>query len=174
MGVDGFMEYARLQYGVVLTKAEAEQVWNTFFETYPALLTYHHNYKAFARKYGYVVSPLGRVRHLPLVRSPRQEISSKAERQAINSPIQGCLSDMMVWAIAIHNQKGWQLDAPCFGAIHDAGYYYIPEDNVPLWAGRVRDTMENLPFEQVGWKPQLKFIADAKVGPNMADLTEVA
>lgn len=172
MGVDGFIDYARIGYGVHLTYEQAERIRNTFFETYPGLLTYHQTYKAFARKHGYVVSPLGRVRHLPLIRSSRQEISSKAERQAINSPIQGALSDMMIWAIAEHHAKGWDRSAPCFGAIHDAGYYYIPEDNADLWAKRVVDTMSNLPLEKVGWNPPLKFIADAKYGPNMADLKD--
>jgi DNA polymerase I-like protein with 3'-5' exonuclease and polymerase domains len=172
MGVEGFIDYARIGYGVILTYAQAEKIRNTFFETYPGLLTYHQTYKAFAKKHGYVVSPLGRVRHLPLIRSPRQEISSKAERQAINSPIQGALSDMMIWAIAEHHNKGWSKEAPCFGAIHDAGYYYIPEDDADLWAKRVVDTMANLPLEKVGWNPPLKFIADAKIGPNMADLKD--
>jgi hypothetical protein len=62
---------------------------------------------------------------------------------------------------------------PCFGAIHDAGYYYVPEDNAEFYAKRTVEVMENLPFHKVGWAPQLKFTADAKIGPNMADLKEL-
>ncbi|MHC5791838.1 hypothetical protein ACYT6H_09620, partial [Streptococcus pyogenes] len=57
--------------------------------------------------------------------------------------------------------------------IHDAGYYYVPEDNAEFYAKRTVEVMENLPFKEVGWEPQLKFTADAKLGPNMADLKEM-
>jgi hypothetical protein len=30
--------------------------------------------------------------------------------------------------------------------------------------------MEHLPFDKVGWTPQLKFLADAKVGKNWGEL----
>lgn len=173
MGVEGFMEYARLNYGVVMTYEEAEKVRNLFFATYPGLVSYHETYKTFAKKHGYVRSPLGRVRHLPLIKSPNSQVRSKAERQAINSPIQGALSDMMIWAIAEHYDQGHGLIAPCFGAIHDAGYYYVPEDNAKEYAKIVVDTMQNLPLHKVGWEPELEFIADAKLGKDMTHLSKV-
>jgi DNA polymerase I-like protein with 3'-5' exonuclease and polymerase domains len=112
------------------------------------------------------------VRHLPLINSVKREVQAGAERQAINSPVQSCLSDMMIWAIAISHQQGWFKEAPCFGAIHDAKYVYIPEDNYEFYVKRELELMESLPFEKVGWKPQLKFVADAKIGRNMAELRE--
>lgn len=174
MGVEGFMAYAYTNYGVVLTYAQAEEIRNNFFNTYPGLVTYHTTYKAFAKRHGYVRSPLGRLRHLPLVASHRRDIASGAERQAINSPIQGALSDLMLWAVSEQHRMDWHHQTPCFGTVHDAGYYYIPEDNAEFFARRTVEVMENLPFEKVGWKPQLKFVADAKIGRNMADLQEVA
>jgi hypothetical protein len=173
MGVDGFIVYARNNYGVELPWTKADEFRTGFFNTYPALIDYHKQYKALARKHGQVVSPLGRIRHLPLVNSDRQDVRAKAERQAINSPVQGCLSDMMIWAIAEQQRMGWQKQSPCFGSIHDAGYYYVPEDNAEFYAKRIVEVMENLPFHEVGWAPQLKFPADAKIGPNMADLKKL-
>ena len=173
MGVDGFMEYAKTSYGVTLSKKEAEDFRNKFFATYPRLLTYHTTYKNFAKKNGYVSGPLGRIRHLPLINSPRQEVRAQEERRSINSPVQGTLSDMMIWAIAEQANMGWFEKTPCFGAIHDAGYYYLPEDEAEASAKRIVQVMENLPFQKVGWDPQLKFTADAKIGPSMGVLTEL-
>lgn len=173
MGVDGFLEYARLNYGVTLAWDEGDQFRTGFFNTYPMLLEYHKTYKAFAHKHGYVRSPLGRVRHLPLINSSRSDISSSEERRAINSPVQGTLSDMTIWSIAEEYRMGWHLQTPCFGAVHDAGYNYVPEDDPEFYARRSVQVMENLPFHKVGWNPQLKFTADAKIGPNMADLKKV-
>lgn len=173
MGVDGFIEYARLNYGVALSYEEAEKFRTGFFNTYPMLIQYHKQYKAFAHKHGYVRGPMGRVRHLPLINSQRKDVQAQEERRSINSPVQGTLSDMMIWAIAEQHKMGWFDTTPCFGSIHDAGYYYIPEDNAEFYAKRTVQVMENLPFHKVGWNPQLKFTADAKIGKSMGELSEL-
>lgn len=170
MQVLGFMEYARKNYKVIMSEAEATNFRNGFFSEYHELLTYHDEYKDFARKNGFVATPLGRERHLPLINSVLRDLRSKAERQAINSPVQGTLTDMLIWSLAIEHQMGYTVPMPSFGAIHDAAYNYCPEDKVDIYVPQHLQVMENLPFELVQWKPQLKFIADAKVGPSMGDL----
>jgi DNA polymerase I-like protein with 3'-5' exonuclease and polymerase domains len=171
MGVDGFFIYAVKNYGVKdLTMEAAGAFREGFFTRYPGLVRYHEQYKRIARETGMVRSPLGRIRHLPLVKSSNRQVASKAERQAINSPVQGCLSDMLCWTMAVEHQRGYTEHCPAFGAIHDASYSYVPEDQVDLWVPKHIECMENLPFEQVGWKPQLKFLADAKIGPSMGEL----
>jgi DNA polymerase I-like protein with 3'-5' exonuclease and polymerase domains len=173
MGAEGFKEYAGAGYGVDISLDEAIRARNTFFDTYPGLIQYHEQYKNLARMYGYVRSPLGRIRHLPLIKSPNQQSRSKEERRAVNSPIQSTLSDCMIWAIALYTQAGHAKTAPCFCVIHDASYNYVPEDQVEKYGKLVVDSMENLPFERVGWQPQLRFTADIKAGKNMADLQKL-
>jgi DNA polymerase I-like protein with 3'-5' exonuclease and polymerase domains len=173
MSAGGFHAYAESNYGVKLGEGEAEKFRDGFFDTYTALPAYHEEYKAHARLHGYVRSPLGRLRHLPLIKTPNRQYRAQAERQSINAPIQSTLSDMMIWAIALAHKQGWFKDSPCFGMVHDAKYTYIPQDNYLMYAKREQENMENLPFEQVGWKPQLKFTADGKFGLNMADLKKV-
>lgn len=173
MGVDGFIVYAEGNYGVKLSYADAAAFRTGFFETYVGLTAYHAEYKAFAKKHGYVRNPLGRVRHLPLINSPRGDIRSKAERQAINSPVQGTLSDLMIWTFGEAWKRGWYKEAPAFGNVHDAMYTYIPEENFSFYADRQKELMENLPLDKLGWHPQLKFTADGKVGHNMAELKKV-
>lgn len=171
MGAAGFQIYAESGYGVKLSLEEAEETRHTFlYVSYPKLVVYHDSYKAFARKHGHVRSPLGRIRHLPLINSSMNSVRSEAERQAVNSPVQGCLSDMLLWTAALENDQGLSADMPWFGACHDAAYNYVREDRVDQDVGRGMEIMQNLPFERVGWKPQLQFTADAKVGKNMADL----
>lgn len=170
--IGGFQAYAKNSYRVDLTEKECNDFRNGFFQRYPVLLQYHNQYRQFALKHGYVMSPLGRVRHLPLIRSVDSYTASKAKRQALNSPVQSTLSDMMIWAIALAHSRGWSKEAPCFGMVHDAKYTYIPEDNWEMHAKREIELMEQLPFDQVGWKPQLTFTADGKVGSTLADLEE--
>ncbi len=172
MGWEGFQVYAKLNYGVTLTDKEAQDFRSSFFERYPGLTRYHKEYKDRAKRDQMVRGPLGRIRHLPLIKSPNQEFRSKAERQAINSPVQMTLSDMLMWVLGLENAQGLTKIAPAFGAIHDAAYNYVPEDKADIIVPKHLEIMENLPFHLVGWTPQLKFTADAKLGPNMADLKE--
>lgn len=169
MGAEGFMEYARINYGVHLTLAEATKRRDAFFALYPGLLAYHDSSKNFVRHHQYVRSPLGRIRHLPLVKSKDSFVRSGAERQAINSPIQATLSDMALWSIAIIDQQ--RPDIQIVGMTHDSIYGYVHEDTWEEDLNQMGDVMSNLPFESVfGWKPQLSFPSDAEIGSTMADL----
>jgi len=167
---DGFIIYAKNNYGVELTWDDAHKFRDTFFKKYPNLLVYHEQYKRMARQDKFVRTPLGRIRHLPLIKSPNRDIASKAERQAINSPVQGTLTDMVLWTIALEHKAGLSAVAPCFGACHDSILNYVPEDDVDAIMTKQLDQMENLDFAKVGWEPQLKFLADAKYGPNWGSL----
>lgn len=170
MKEDGFMAYAKGNYGVELDWDKAHEFREHFFERYPKLLQYHEIYRKFARENGYVRTPLGRIRHLPLIKSPNKQFASKSERQALNSPVQGTLTDMMLWSIALEHQEGLHDIAPCFGSTHDSIGNYVPEDKVDELVPRLLEVMENLPFKKLGWEPQLKFLADASVGSTMGDL----
>lgn len=173
MSAAGLVEYARVNYGVHFTLEQATEFREQFlYKAYPMLPVYHENYKRMARQFGYVESPLGRLRHLPLINSRLSDVRSMAERQSVNSPIQGCLSDMLCWSVAEADRRGLQAIAPDFGAIHDATYKYIPEDRVDEVVKETIEIMENLPFHKVGWNPQLKFVADAKVGHSMGELSD--
>jgi DNA polymerase I-like protein with 3'-5' exonuclease and polymerase domains len=167
---EGFMAYAKSNYGLTLTKEQAHAFRDSFFKRYPKLETYHTAYKNFAMKHKFVRTPLGRIRHLPLIKSPSRDVASKAERQAINSPVQGTLTDMGLWAIALEHQAGLSQLAPCWGSCHDSILNYVPEDRVQEIVTQQLQCMENLPFDKVGWTPQLKFVADAKVGKNWGEL----
>jgi DNA polymerase I-like protein with 3'-5' exonuclease and polymerase domains len=170
MGAEGFMAYAAQNYGVALTLEEATAFRDGFFKKYPGLLVYHDTYKALAKRDRMVRTPLGRIRHLPLIKSPNQEVRAKAERQAINSPVQGTLTDMTCWSLALEYREGLHDIAPAFGSTHDSMSNYVPEDQVDVIVPKQLAIMTNLPFHKVGWAPQLTFVADAKVGPNLADL----
>jgi DNA polymerase I-like protein with 3'-5' exonuclease and polymerase domains len=170
----GFVVYALKNYKVTMSLEEATKFRNGFFAEYPMLTEYHKAYKAFAHANGYVRSPLGRIRHLPLINSKNNEVASKSERQAINSPIQSTLSDMLIWSLALEMKAGLTKECPAFGVVHDSALNYVPEDNQDVWARKHLDIQQNLPFHLVGWNPQLPFPADAKLGINMADLEELA
>jgi DNA polymerase I-like protein with 3'-5' exonuclease and polymerase domains len=172
MGWQGFQAYAWAQYGLILSDTEAQEMRNAFFELYPGLVHYHEEYKEFARHNEYVESPLGRIRHLPMIKSWDKEVKARAERQAINSPIQSTLSDMMLWSIALIEANFNPDDVRAIGMVHDALVGYMREDKVQQLMPQVMEIMSNLPFHELGWEPQLKFPVDAEYGYNMAEMTK--
>lgn len=169
---EGYVEYARNTYGVVITLAEATFQQEAFFEMYPGIGTYHKKYKQMAHKNGFVQSPLGRVRHLPLIHSNSFKFRGQAERQAINSPIQSTLSDMACLTLAEHRARhGYAKDCKFFMMTHDAVAAYVREDRVEYWRDETKDIMENLPLkEYFNWEPELQFIVDAEIGNSLATL----
>jgi DNA polymerase I-like protein with 3'-5' exonuclease and polymerase domains len=173
MSAEGLMAYAWATYGLKLTLEEATVMRNAFFELYPGLLEYHERQRKLARQFGAVRSPLGRIRHLPTIYSRDREIRARAERQSINSPIQSCLSDMMLWAIAEIEREYPNGEIEIVGMIHDALIAYIPDQDTIHWASQVTQIMATLPFDALGWQPQLTFTADAEVGPNLAELKKL-
>jgi len=175
MSALGFREYARNTYGVVMSEEEAESARDRFFETYPGILAWHGDQVDFARRNGYVRSPLGRVRHLPLIRSPVGKVRSKAERQSINSPVQGTLSDMTLWTIVLVQERLGDAggDLLVTGMTHDSVYGYVASKRAEELLVEVRAIMENLPLGVLGWEPQVTFPVDVSVGPTMAELSSV-
>jgi DNA polymerase I-like protein with 3'-5' exonuclease and polymerase domains len=101
MSAEGFMAYAWAAYGIKFTLEEAAAIRKAFFELYPGLLDYHERMRSIAKVREEVRTPMGRIRHLPHIKAWDRAVRAKAERQAINSPVQGCLTDMMIWAIAL-------------------------------------------------------------------------
>jgi DNA polymerase I-like protein with 3'-5' exonuclease and polymerase domains len=181
MGAQGYKDYAESNYGVKMTLTEAEGQRDKFFATYPGLLPWHKKVKDAAQLMGYVDSPLGRRRHLPLINSRDNQTSSGELRKAVNSPVQSTLSDFSLWATAIAEKEGLTKEAPVVVMIHDQLVAYLPEDNWRFFAKRYRDIMENLPFDQFDWNPKVKFVVDVEISfgdkergipPNLAQLTK--
>ena len=174
MSAEGFQAYAWAAYGLKITLEEATKMRDAFFKLYPGLLDYHDNQREIVRVSQMVRSPLGRIRHLPMIRSWDRFVKSKAERQAINSPIQSCLNDMMLWAVALIDDAYPNGEIEMVATIHDALIAYVPEQDHQLWAARIVEIMANLPLHEMGWIPPLQFTADAEAGPDLAHMKKLS
>ena len=89
-----------------LPRKLGQQMIEQYFEEYPGVRRYMDDTVEFAREHGYVETMLGRRRYLRDINSRNRNIRSAAERNAINSPIQGTAADMIKLAmITIHEQQ---------------------------------------------------------------------
>lgn len=173
MQAPGFQSYAFNSYGVKLSSEQSFEAREGFFELYSALPKWHEDAIRVAHLTGQIRSPLGRIRHLPLINSNEWSVRSLAERQAINSPIQSCLSDMMqLGMIGVDREYGHE-DIHPFLMTHDSLALYVPEDRAVEWAKRIKVVLENLPLAKFGWYPSLKFPVDAEVGADLSSLKKL-
>ncbi len=172
---EGYVIYARDTYGVEISLEESQAQQTKFFGIYPRILDYHDEYMETAHVTGIVQSPLGRVRHLPLINSGNWGKQSQSERQAINAPIQSTLSDMScLTLVEVDKKHGYNDDCKFFSMTHDSLAAYVKIDQVDFWVPEIQGIMENLPLDQFGWNPQLSFPVDAEIGYSMGTLSEMA
>ena len=90
-----------------IPRAEAKEIIDGYFATYPSVRRYIDRVIADAREKGYVATLFGRKRMLPDIRSGNAVVRALAERNAVNAPIQGGAADIMKLAmIAVHRELG--------------------------------------------------------------------
>ena len=90
-----------------IPRAEAKEIIDGYFATYPGVRRYIDRVIADAREKGYVATLFGRKRMLPDIRSGNAVLRALAERNAVNAPIQGGAADIMKLAmIAVHRELG--------------------------------------------------------------------
>lgn len=88
-----------------LSRAEAKELIDTYYKTYPKLRNYISEQIDFARENGYVQTVLGRRRYLKDINSSNAVVRGAAERNAVNAPIQGSAADIIKIAmINIHKK----------------------------------------------------------------------
>ena len=88
-----------------ISRDEARQLIDGFFETFPKVKDYMEKAKQEAREKGYVETLFGRRRYLPDINSGNATVRGFAERNAINAPIQGTAADIIkVAMIRIHER----------------------------------------------------------------------
>ncbi|MDT0620982.1 DNA polymerase I [Croceitalea vernalis] len=78
-----------------LTRAEAKELIDTYYQTYPKLRSYMSEQVDFARDNGYVQTVLGRRRYLKDINGSNAIVRGAAERNAVNAPIQGSAADII-------------------------------------------------------------------------------
>lgn len=139
----GYVDYCK-ENGIYVSTDQAEHVYATFHQTYSRLRPWYARQKRLAHRYGYVTNIFGGVRHLPDIRSSDQKVVKEAERQAINSPVQGPASEMALFsAVRLHN-KFPKRDVRIVGLIHDALLFQVREPVAREIALEIRAEMEDV------------------------------
>ena len=178
MSPNKFISTAFSNYGAVFNQFEAKAARDAYFALYPKLLPWHAKQRRLVNKYGRVESPIGRIRNLPDIYSPDKGVRAEAERQAINSPVQGFASDMAVVAMIeinrIFRERG--IAANCLGLVHDAINYEVRDDFIDVALPIIKDTMEDTDriYRLFGAHIDIPIVADVAIGGWWGDKLELS
>jgi DNA polymerase-1 len=128
-GISGFGLSQRLN----IPRGEAKELIDGYFRSYPGIKVFMDDAIRQAREKGFVSTILGRRRYLPEIHSENQVLRGNAERNAINSPIQGSAADIIKLAMVRIDQelRQRQLKSKLVLQVHDELNFdvYLPELN---------------------------------------------
>ena len=129
-----------------LTRKEAAELIELYFQTYPKLRLFIDNQIEFARKHGYVETILGRKRYLRSINSRNSFIRKHDERNAVNMPIQGSAADIIKLAmIKIHNELITKnLKSKMVLQVHDELVFDVWKPEKEIISEIVKKNMENI------------------------------
>ena len=177
MGWRKFKIYARDNYGVDLTDKEAEQWRERFFQAYHSLPKWHSKQRRIVQSMGQVRSPIGRLRRLPDIYSTDKSKRAEAERQSINSPVQGFGSDLTILGMseimgnAQYYDPDYVLDKDKFfviGTVHDATLFEVRNDYLMEFCPKAKHILEHpKALEDVfHFDTDVPIVADVAVGQS--------
>lgn len=147
------------------SRTEAKALIDGYFAAFPGVIDYIERQKQLAREQGYAVTLFGRKRYLPDILSHNATVRSFAERNAVNSPIQGTAADIIKMAmVTIHRRlKQEGLRAEMIMQVHDELNFNVPVNEVEKVREIVVSEMQNVVHLTV------PLIADCGVGSNWLD-----
>jgi DNA polymerase-1 len=128
-----------------ISRAEAKQIIDNYKTQFPGIQKYMDETINFAREHGYVQTLMGRKRWLKDINSANFTVRGFAERNAINSPIQGSAADMIKMAmIKIHEAfKKNKFESKMLMQVHDELVFDAVKDEVDAIKPVIIDCMQS-------------------------------
>jgi len=149
-----------------VSKKEAEEFIAAYFGRYPSVRRFIDETITRARETGTVRTLLGRLRRLPDLHAKNFQVRAEAERQAMNTPVQGSAADLIKKAmIDLHRElEGRHLGARLILQIHDELLLEAPEAEAEEALATVKRVMEGALALDV------PLVVEARLGRSWAEV----
>lgn len=145
-----------------VSRTEAKELIDSYFETYPGVVAYIEQCKKTAREKGYVETLFHRRRYLPDINSRNGVTRGYAERNAVNAPIQGTAADIIKIAMIRIDRRMVEegLRAKMILQVHDELNFSVSPEELPR--------LQQLVVEEMEHAVELKvpLLADCGTGSN--------
>ena len=159
----------KLAQDLAIPMAEAKMFIERYFARFAHIKEFFDGVEESARELGYVTTLSGRRRPLPDMHSMSGQARALAERQAVNTLIQGSAADLIKFAmLAVFNDRELRrLKARLLLQIHDELIVEVPEENAQAAAERLSALM----VDAASWGIDLAvpLVADAGIGQNWGE-----
>ena len=145
-----------------ISRDEAKQLIDGYFETFPDVHAYMEKAKELAREHGYAETFFHRRRYLPDITSHNATVRNFAERNAINAPIQGSAADIIKIAmVKIYERfRKEGIRSRMILQVHDElNFSVVPEE---------KEKVERIVLEEMqnAYPLQVPLVADSGWGKN--------
>ena len=149
-----------------VTRKEAQSFIDGYFALYPKVKIFIDEIIKQTREKGYCSTILGRKRNIHDINSRNANIRTRAERMAVNAPIQGSAADIIKLAMIECDKyiKENGIDAKCILQIHDELIFEVNENIVSEFT----DIMKNIMERAVSLSVPL--LVNAETGDNWGQL----
>jgi DNA polymerase-1 len=149
-----------------IDQREAKKFIDAYFEKYAGVRRYIDRTLEETRKEQSVKTLFGRTRPIPDINSKNANMRGFAERTAVNTPLQGTAADLIKLAmIQIDEElRSRKLKSRMLLQVHDDLLFEVPENEIDLMRGLVREKMESVQ------KLSVPLLVELGVGPNWRDV----
>ena len=174
-GVMYGMGVLALKQNLKVSKEEAEEFLNAYFNNFSGLAEYLEMVKKETAQKGYTETFFGRRRYFPEIHSKLPFLKAQAERMAINAPIQGTEADIVKLAMVkideFLEKEGFKKDVSLLLQVHDELVYEIKESLLEKVSIKIKEIMESIidPKETFG----VICSANVSFGNNWAEMKEI-
>ncbi len=145
-----------------LSRTEAKEMIDNYYQNYPKLKEFIANQIQKARQNGFVETILGRRRYLKDINSNNFVVRGHSERNAVNTPIQGSAADIIKKAMINIDKilSESDLQTKMLLQVHDELLFEVPENEVELVSNLIKTEMEN------AVKTTVPLLVEVGVGDN--------
>lgn len=134
-----------LSQNLGISRKEAKQMIDSYWEQYPKIKSYMGDAVEFARQHGFVETIMKRRRYLKDIQSGNAIVRGFAERNAVNAPIQGSAADIIKIAmIRIHAEmKQKKVQSKMLLQVHDELVFDVVKGEEEVMERLVKEQMES-------------------------------
>ncbi len=149
-----------------VTRKEAQRFIDGYFALYPKVKIFIDEIIKQTREKGYCSTILGRKRNIHDINSRNANIRTRAERMAVNAPIQGSAADIIKLAMINCDKyiKDNNIDAKCILQIHDELIFEVNENIISDFTHKMTNIMEKAVSLSV------PLLVNAETGDNWGQL----
>ena len=127
-----------------MSRAEAQDYINMYFNRYPSVKEYMINTRASAYEKGYIETILGRKLYTPDINNSNRMVKQAAERAAINAPLQGSAADIIKLAMIAVDKVLPKAQAKMLLQVHDELVFEVDTDKADAISQLITDAMQDV------------------------------